>query len=444
MGYRERKERTGSGRQRGAGDYYAGTALKPGATDLSYLGPDVLDYIEGMARIGYDSAISMEILEYQASRDDADRQYDYYAADLAAQTAENTARIAAGKYTEAASIGAEADMYAADQALRAAQEHAAAARYAADQALEAVRIQEANRLKIAAAELKLESQRVASEELGAPSDWRKQVGFLRGMGMTQADIAPSAIQQTGEMLGPVDPGMYQAAPQAQQAIVGEAGPELATATPQGVEVQPIQRESAWWLRKQGVPGMQWGGRIGGGYTADRPAGGRLTRPSYYPAAPVRRTQTEMMLPGWQRQAAESRARMGQARAAGGAAGAGGEGPVISIHQPLPTGGADGTAPIAGDGTTTGEPPYLEMLRSGAYVPLWEAWGGPRTKPEVGMDIPILMPHEINYGNFLRLTPTEQQMAFADWEALGMAPDTAFMIMQRSAMRGTGRAVTAYG
>jgi len=470
-------------------------------TTWSYLPEAVIRAYVDLTGMGYSDDEFREGLQYQAMRDDADRAARAELAEMNAQSAENIARMAAGKYTEAAAIGAEADMYAADQSLRAAQEAAAAARYAADRALEGLRISEENRMKIAAANLNLEAKRVASEELGAPSDWRKQAGFLRGMGMTQADVTPSAIQQAGQALGPVATEMYQAAPQAvgpvapemfqagqalaapafpipspQQAIVGEPGPmgqpqpELLTATPQGVEVQPIQREAAWWLRKQGVQGMQGGGRVGGwdfrsgrrGVTYDiqRTGRGGITG---YQAGMGGRTPTEMALPSWRRRAAESRARMEQARAIGGAAGAagagggglpvigqpygpGGERPVISIHQPLPTGGAGGggTTPIAGDGTTTGEPPYLEMLRTGAHVPLWQAWGGPRTKPEVGMDIPIKMPHEINYGDFLRLTPTEQQMAFADWEALGMPPDTAFMIMQRSAMRGTGRSVTSYG
>jgi len=113
--------------------------------------------------------------------------------------------------------------------------------------------------------------------------------------------------------------------------------------------------------------------------------------------------------------------------------------------------AAGTLPDVGgpitsqlEGTAGTQPPYVGLLEGGQGVPLWQAWGGPRTNPEVGMNVPRKMPHEINYGDFLRLTPTEQQMAFADWEALGMAPDTAFEIMRRSAMRGTARAGVGYG
>lgn len=383
------------------------------SADMRYLPPDVLDYIENMTAIGYDAATAMEVLDYQAKRDDADRQYQYYALEQEAASALERAQIAANAQKSAAASGSAAQRYAADQALKAAQEHAAAARYAADQALQGIKVQEANRLKIAAAELKLKAQQVASEELGAPSNWRKQAGFLRGMDMTQENITPQAIAQSGEALGPVAPEMLTpgtaapslggtATPQpnpyalrGQQAVVGEQGPELATQTPQGTQVTPIPEQQAWWLKKQGVQGMATGGTV-----------------------PYRPSQEERR--GWYTDW------WGQQQ---------GDTPAESTTPAEPSTPAEPAAQ---------EPPYLEMLRSGAYVPLWQAWGGPRTKPEVGMNTPISMPHEINYGDFLRLTPTEQQMAFADWEALGMAPDTAFAIMQRSAMRGTARAATAYG
>jgi len=89
-------------------------------------------------------------------------------------------------------------------------------------------------------------------------------------------------------------------------------------------------------------------------------------------------------------------------------------------------------------------PFLEMLRTGAYVPLWQEWGGPRTLPEAGITEDVKMPHEYNYGDFLRWTPTEQQMMFAIWQALGMEPTTALEIMRRSAVRGSAGALVGYG
>jgi hypothetical protein len=464
-------------RQQVGGSQPVGTAeaiaALGGGGGSSYVSPEVLTYIANMTGIGYDAATAMEALKYQKTRDDADRQFNYWSAKEAEDGANERARIAAGASAAAAASGSAADMYAADQDLKAAQEMAAASRYAADQALAGLKISEENKIKIAAANLNLESKRIAAEEMGAPSAWRTQAGYLRSQGMTQADITPGAIQQAGQALGPVAPELAisttpaptapapMAAPQlpqaAQQAVVGEAGPELATATAQGTQIQPIQRESAWWLRKQGAPQMGRGGIVGavGGRTyLPNPTGAvrsQFLDPSQMYASMVSlinpkasleeraaREQGAMAFAGGTPQIA----RLGQTTGGGQTLSPGGVGAGSTT-----TGGAAGstsTTPVAGEGTTEGEPPYLEMLRTGANVPLWEAWGGPRTKPEVGMNIPIKMPHEINYGDFVRLTPTEQQMAFADWQALGMAPDTALRIMQASAMRGTAQAATAYG
>lgn len=417
-------------------------ALLAGQGGTSYISPEVMEAYTTLTGQGYSYDAIMEGLKYQKERDDADREYKYWNAEQTAQSAERAAQIAAGAYSQAAAVGAEADMYAADQSLRSAQEAAAAARYAADKALEGLKISEENKIKIAAANLNLESKRIAAEEMGAPSDWRTQAGYLRSQGMTHADITPAAIQQAGQALGPVAPEMAPQAtgapaaapaaptlPSPQQAVVGEAGPELATATPQGTQVQPIQPETAWWLRKTGTPGMQGGGYLRMPYGQQ---GSDWGQKSYAQQLP------QSTGPTGSRWAIRTQALMGQPR--------------VREAMSARGGTADTTAPPAttppvgpgASGATAAEPPYLGMLRENAYVPLWEAWQGPRTNPDVGMDIPIQMPHEINYGNFVRLTPTEQQMAFADWHSLGMAPDTALRIMQSSAMRGTARAGIGYG
>ena len=466
--------------------------------DLYYYPDWAATYVANVTQIGYNEIDARESLDYQKQRDDKDRQYNYWSAEKTAQTALETQKIASAAMLQAAASGDAAAMYGADQDLKAAQEMAAASRYTADKAFEATQLTEANKIKIAAANLNLESKRIAAEEMGAPSAWRTQAGYLRSQGMTQADITPGAIQQAGQALGPVAPELAptttpspMAAPQlpqaAQQAVVGEAGPELATATAQGTQVQPIQRESAWWLRKQGVPQMQQGGFISQqvsreeaeklrGFPGGRIAtvtfptsappiagGGQVQAGGFFPN-PTGAVRSELLDPSQMLQTMLAGSRTPEeylTREQRGLQFLAGTLPQTGIGGTAPTRGlpvrtaatgtaptgaaaAGGTTPIVGEGTTEGEPPYLEMLRTGANVPLWQAWGGPRTKPEVGMDIPIKMPHEINYGDFVRLTPTEQQMAFADWQAIGMAPDTALRIMQASAMRGTAQAATAYG
>lgn len=471
-----------------AGDILGG-AMNPGSQPWWYSSPDIMDFVASMAATGYDTAVAMEGLEYQAQRDDANRAQAWELANLeldaatkAANIAANASQAAASTYaaatTESARISAEAAMYAADQALAGAQERAEAARYAADQALAGVKIDAETRMKIAAGNLRLESQRVAAEEFGAPSDWIKQVGFLRGMDMTRADITPGAIQATGEMLGPGPPEL---GPVPQQAVVGEAGPELATATAQGVEVSPLDTQEAYWLRGQGVPGMQYGGRFssagprqvtpkqqginpadfGGpgqpGYDVmatmwAHEARNRARRGDLHPNL-ARRIQTggrdylqqaktgvqqhyqqqaEQQMPAWFSQ---------WLGAQGGAAAPGGQ-PGVPGAAP---GGQPG-APAGAGGVAAGanEMPFLETQRTGAYVPLYEAWGGPTTLPEAGITDPVKMPHEYNYADFARWTPTEQQMMFATWQALGMEPTTALEIMRRSAPRGSAGAAVAYG
>jgi len=479
-------------------------------TDLSRVSPEMLDFIASMTAIGYDTATAMEVLNYQKQRDDQNRQLEYWAAEqqygaaieaaqIASAASAAAAQASAAATTEAARMNADARMYDADQSLRAAQEAAAASRYSADKALEGLKISEDNKMKIAAGKLKLEAQKYASQELGSPSDWRKQVGFLRGMDMTQADITPGAIQETGGMLGPVPPelggpvipapeGPTPAAPtplapttptaapmlttpttrqpsaspvhvpgtriqrgMSPAAIVGEAGPELAAMTKSGLQVNPISDYQALFLRSKGVPGMQFGGAFSKGPSynfwgaQNKPATGyQAGYKTTFGAAPTITATPRAQAPAPQVTAPSISPVATKAPAQATPAPTG----QVTIPPgepitPIPTEPAPAAPPPAAAAPMP-EPPYLEMLRSGAYIPSWQAWGGPRTNPAVGMDIPVKMPHEINYGDFLRLTPTEQQMAFADWEALGMAPDTAFEIMRRSAMRGTARAGVGYG
>lgn len=471
--------------------YMAATNTSQGGVDMSFLSPEILDYIQGMSGIGYNYDYSMSALEAQVRQNDQRLEYDYWNATQSAESAERAAGIYASASEAAAAMGADAAKYSADQSLAAAQEAAAASRYAADQALQGVRETNETKMKIAAAQLNLESKRIAAEEFGSPSNWRQQSAYLRSQGMTHADITPSAIQQAGEALGPVAPELAPQAigappaapaplalPSPQQAIVGEQGPELATATAQGTQIQPLQPEQAWWLRKQGTPGMQGGGSLGlRSFDTAHYVGGR-----YVPGG-VSRTKPPPHLMPWspwygQGESPAEGAAVPAPVGTGPTAPSGGGGVGYSPGLSLPTTGAGGgrvpttmvpggrgrkpgTTPtkmaaggagggvvadtgggVQPPGTTTGEPPYIGMLRQGSYVPLWEAWQGPRTFE--GQEIPLKMPHEINYGDFVRLTPTEQQMSFNDWHVLGMAPDTALRIMQMSAMRGTGRSSIGYG
>ena len=487
-----------------------------------YDSPEIMDFMASLAATGYSYDASMEALEYQAQRDDADRAQTAELAQAELSAALEAANIAAGASraasaasaaatTEAARMSAEAQKYSADQALAAAQERAEAARYAADQALEGVRLDTETRMKIAAGNLRLEAQKTAAVEFGAPSDWTKQVGFLRGMGMTRADLTPQAIRASGEALGPGPPDLGPAP----QAVVGERGPELATATPQGMQVTPLDTSQAYHLRGQGVPGMQYGGTVGrlgqvqGGSQQIRPtatwAQEKARRDANWEAgiarmpaqvaqgreniAALQAMTPQQQAAAKQRQAATQQQQFMQQLLGSGTGRTmqmpGGGTYLLSpahlqarerlqaqqqeqqalqqAQEEMPAwfsqwletqGGAGGGAAAPGatpgaGGAPTGpadanKMPFLETLRTGGYVPLYEGWGGPRTLPEAGITDPVKMPHEYNYADFARWTPTEQSMMFATWQALGMEPTTALEIMRRSAPRGSATASVGYG
>jgi len=367
---------------------------------------------------------------------------------------------------EVAQINAGATGAIAEANVRAAQIAAAEARFRSDTLMKIARLDNQTKLTIARETNKIEAMKWEATRFQHPSKWAEQEAWFAAGGAPAIETPTRSV--VPQLPGPTPVGSAAGAQAAgwgtpaalditaPQAVVGEAGPELATVTPQGVQVAPISQAQGAWLKRSGTPGMQGGGWLGGragttGKTAG--TGGRLTRPSYYPAAPARRTQTEMMLPGWQRQAAESRARMGQTRAIGGdaygagaagggagaGAGAGGERPVVSIHQPLPGG--------AGGGTTT-DPTrsVLSYLRGEEPMP---SWGG----QELGeYQIPggpnygtVPLPGQINLVDFLNLPYDMQQMYLSATEATySMTPQTAMQGMTYFAPRGIAQPVAIWG
>lgn len=178
---------------------------------------------------------------------------------------------------EVARIYAGADNAQAQATVAAASEHARAAVEAAQIAANASKYDADTRLQIAreanqvAREgLQLEGARIRAEEMGRPSEWPQQIAFGMGWKPEQAGQLHQGILEGIESaisgIGAGAPG---------QAVVGEAGPELATATPQGTLISPLTRTYTPGTNRTGswappVPRMAGGGWLrtdigGGGY-----------------------------------------------------------------------------------------------------------------------------------------------------------------------------------
>lgn len=401
-------------------------------------------------------------------------------AQLNYKAAIEAAGIYAGASRAAAAAGAEAQKYSADQsyasAMAAAQAAidvaniaAAASRYDADTRLQIAQMTDATQREA----IGLERQRIAAVELARPGDWAARVGFFRGQTPEQAEALTKYAG--GTVFGGQVPGAAPAAlPQplaAPAAIVGEGGPELAAATPSGIQISPIQREQAQWLRGQGMPGMQYGGTVGygkaGGLRAGfRPSAGgpggafspRMREP--YGAEQKRAVQERLRrvqsgdlgFSGW-----------GQQQGAGGVTpGTALPAPATTplpvptptpLPAPTPTPGAGGAA-VSTTPSPIDQLPFLQYARAGGQlsVPSFQEWTGPRTRPEIGITEDVPPPWNYNLTEFINMTRAEQAMLAGAWRSMMMIPGetedemiaNAMNAMSRSAWRGMALPMTTYG
>ena len=423
------------------------------------------------------------------------------AARLDYEAAIESAGIYAAASEAAAAAGAEAQKYAADQSLAAAQARARAAIEVANIAAAASRYDSDTRLKIAKMTVDLERQRIAAVELARPSDWAARVGFFRGQTPEQAQALTQYAG--GTVFGGQMPGAQTTLPQlpsATSAIVGEAGPELMTATPQGAQISPLQAEQAQWLRGQGVPGMQGGGTIRRDWKPTQKIGPAAGRGGYQAGG---KSPTEMATANWERRTAGAHLRRSAAiggplssrdlfyaaqgrmpaphemqgfraaypsiggltphalkgpgggtwsrpssaealqlrqrvrQAEGGGAGEFGPG-FATPGAALPTG--DTVTPVVVPEAPIDQLPFLQAARAGGQFPVapFQEWTGPTTKPEIGITTPVPPPWTYNIVQFQNMTRAEQAMLAATWRSMNMIPGETEEEMIANAYNAMGR------
>jgi len=427
----------------------------------------------------------------------ADREYGRMLADSARAYEVAMAQIAENRGSSSA---------AAQATVAAAEAHAQAAIEAASIAAEASRYDSDTRLQIAreanavAREgQQIEKSRIWAEELGRPSQWREQAAFARGW----APEAAGALHQTpagflGEGTG------APALPTAPQAIVGEAGPELATATPQGTQITPLQQPTGYQLPKNRtfsgklpIPRMGGGGMLvdprdrlrNVGPAALQAAGtgaapslssqynSRLHQPvtggqgrnvtpvgsrvpiggvQYTGPGPTQRSYEQakekfnrhwVTGQGWvpgpdpmMAQAAAARAKYGI-----------GSGTTPATGGP----GSPGTPPVSIEPPVTLPQSPTDLLFQQMQQPnqaSFGAWTGPTTIPGEGITTPVRPPWQLNLQEWTALPYAQKAMLAGTWRSLGMiAGETEAEMMalaeesiRRSAWTGGGPAQTAYG
>jgi hypothetical protein len=383
--------------------------------------------------------------------------------------------------------------------IAAAQMQLEAAQYAADKAFAASQLDSETRLKIAqmdnATQLRYIEAQIAAK---GPGGWTERAYWMRSQqpptpapattpaATPAAQVQPSAAVMTGQQ-PPTVAADYQrwanvAQPRASQAIVGEQGPELATATPQGTQITPLRQPGPIYsLPKnrtfQGplpTPRMALGGTIALPWNRTiTEANLRSTRPTTTGGATPTQTRTksqqiregktgvkgtsytapvgEMGLwggTGSRRQpnfAGVGRhfvTGQGWQQAPAGGYGVSGN-PPRSIEPAF--GGSTGQG-IAGTTGTTADTsfqnmPWLRYIQEGTKPAGFGAWGGSQTS-KLGYD--IKPPHTMNLNYFLQLNPDEQQMALAAWQDVyGYTPEAAFELMRRAAPLGSGTAMAGY-
>ena len=368
----------------------------------------------------------------------------------------------AAAYTEAARIGNQGAMAQAAAQVEAANIQAAASIEVANIGAAASRYTDDIKAHIADEAVALERERVAAIELARPGDWVARVGYMRGQTPEQSATLAQAAGGTvfgGQMPGALpQPATAGAAPVAAQAVVGEQGPELATSTPQGTQITPLQAEQAGYLRGR-LPQMAGGGVVGGYTTptykfpATRNTGAvrsELLNPSQMLETMVGRSRTpdEYL----QRQATGQRWMAGGLPLTGqsGATTAGTTGGTTT-----PTVGPGGTQPAGDTGAPAGSPindlTIFQAARAGGQynVAPFQASTGPTRNTVTGVEIPP--PWQINLQQFSNMTRAEQAMMAGHWRSMGMIPGeteeemlaNAYDAMRRSAFTGMASALPQY-
>jgi len=327
-------------------------------------------------------------------------------AQLQYQQAVEVARIYAGADSDYARAVVQKANIDAQAAIDAANIAAAAKKYDAD-----------TQLKIAKMTTGLERQRIAAVELAQPGDWLARVGFFRGQTPEQA----KALTQYGggTVFGGQIPGAAETTTLPRpayggypQGIAGEAGPEVVTATPEGVQIKPIANPRQ---RLPNLPRFQYGGSM------PYPQWGKpLTKPQL----PSLNQPTNPATSSWQKQP-----NWGQQ--------------------------TDTATPAAPAESPVNQLPFLQYARAGGQqaVAPFQAWTGPTTIPAAGITTDVPPPWQYNIVQYQNMSRPEQAMLAATWRGLGMIAGAteeemianAYEAMSRSAWTGAQiPAVTQYG
>lgn len=368
-------------------------------------------------------------------------------------------------YTEAAAIGNQGAMAQAAAQVEAAGIQANAAIETANIAAAASRYSDDTKAHIADEANELERQRVAAIEFARPSDWAARIGYYRGQTPEQAKALTQYAGGTvfggqmpgvtqGAALPAIQPATAGAAP---AALVGEQGPEVASALPGGgVQITPLQQQQAQWLRGK-VPQMARGGVVGGGYRAGDVDWGAVgtnevnrqrqalgfesyTAPTFVGGQQIKFEPVKVAaLPGATPVAAAVPA---------GAATTG----VAAL--PAPVTGTPAAPATAAAASPIDQLPFLVAGRAGGQynVAPFQEFTGPRTFPEMGINEPIPTPAQFNLLQWNNLARAEQAMWAGLWRKAMMIPGeteeemlaNAREAIGRSAFTGMASALPQYG
>jgi len=409
------------------------------------------------------------------------RRLEQFDRDLA-----NSIRMAemdAASNAQVAGIYASAGMAEAAEAARAKVE---AANIAAQAMRDVSQMDNATRMQIAELQAEVERERIGMErriqesrEFGQPINLASYIHYMsQGPGTAVPGVLPQQAPPTPVAATGTTPitsmaSLYQTGMpgQAQMgtpaAIVGEGGPELAQATPQGLQVTPIASQQVKPLQRMlGIPGMQGGGLVGmaAGQTLGTVLGGRARRSPQQSSfgnisnrlrpAPTDYSRFAGQRGGYGQQVTRVQPYGGASvtygggpprrEAAGGAAtptavtpGGGGT-PVISYHQPPPGGGGGITPTTPGGGTDWQA--FIDQLYGN--VPAY-SWTGGLELPEIGVSLPYA-PFGQNVTDWQRLPWQVQRGRESMWRALGIMPETAAGMMYAAAPTGIAQPVPRWG
>ncbi len=472
-----------------------------GGIDIPGLGyvydPELINAYSNLQQMGFSAANSALILQENG------RQFDVTMAWTKEQSA--TALSIARSNLAAANASAGADREAR---IAAAQMQLQGAQYSADRAYAASQLDSETRLKIAQWD-KETQERYIDAQIAAkgPGGWTERAYWQRGQQPPAA--APAAVQpvaaapvaaaqplaaaaQSAAATTP-QTQIYQnwaqqaaALPAAPQAIVGDAGPELATGTPQGTVFTPLKqpytlprnRSASWALPRMGSGGLVRRplGRVAGvtyspivRRAATQAAGanqlsqpsrpniflsgsgsaGREGRPKRLGESAVRTPNLELepganLLnaygPGTLNPYGYQPAPQG-GQAYGVQPGVGGN--PVSIEPALGGSTAAGIAGVTGTTPDTNlqNMPWLRYIQEGTRPAQFGAVAGSQTSK---LGYTMKPPHTMNYNYFLQLNPDEQEMAFAGWQDVyGYTPQASLELMRRASFQGSGRVLTGY-